>query len=177
MANECSKTVKNFIIGDSKTRIQFVEGNEHQVHAAKQANQTVKNHLIARLCTVHKLFPIQLWWELLQQCEITLNLLRASKLNPKLSFCTPCKRCLVQKPCNTTLSLLQILAQRNKRYKDHKNCKILPVTLYDVYHRQRWHSHVNGKRACGHIKKPQNGKNCQFNPFALQSTQRISFNS
>ena len=79
------KNVKKIIIGDSKTHIQFVEANEHQVNAAERAIQTVKNHLIAGLCTVHKLFPMQLWCELLQQCEITLNLLRASRRNPKLS--------------------------------------------------------------------------------------------
>ncbi len=62
-----------------------MEANEHQVNAAERAIQTVKNHLIAGLCTVHKLFPMQLWCKLLHQCEITLNLLRASRRNPKLS--------------------------------------------------------------------------------------------
>ena len=62
-----------------------MKANAHQVNAAERAIQTVKNHLIAGLCTVHKLFPMQLWCELLQQCEITLNLLRASRRNPKLS--------------------------------------------------------------------------------------------
>lgn len=36
MDNECSKTVKNFIIGDKKIRIQFVEANKHQVNAAER---------------------------------------------------------------------------------------------------------------------------------------------
>ena len=84
MDNECSQLVKK-IITDNKTLIQFVEAHSHEVNAAERAIQTIKNHLIAGLCTVHKAFPIQLWCELLQQCEITLNLLGASRRNPKLS--------------------------------------------------------------------------------------------
>jgi len=44
-----------------------------------------KNHLIAGICTVDPLFPIQLWDELLPQSQDTLNLLRTSRNNPKLS--------------------------------------------------------------------------------------------
>ena len=47
--------------------------------------QTFKNHFVSGLCTVNKLFPMQLWCELLQQAEISINLLRSSRKNPKLS--------------------------------------------------------------------------------------------
>ena len=60
MENEYSRTVKNFIIDNNKTRIQFLEANEHQINATKRAIQRVKNHLITGLCTVHKLFSMQL---------------------------------------------------------------------------------------------------------------------
>ena len=75
----------NYITKENNTRIQFIEANNHRVNAAERAIQTFKNHFVAGLCTVHKNFPMQLWCELLQQCELTLNLLRASRKNNKLS--------------------------------------------------------------------------------------------
>ena len=44
-----------------------------------------KKHFIAELFSVHPTFPMQLWCRLLQQAELTLNILRPSRLNPKLS--------------------------------------------------------------------------------------------
>ena len=42
------------------TTIQFVEAHQHRVNKAEWAIQTFKNNFIAGLCTVNKLFPIQL---------------------------------------------------------------------------------------------------------------------
>jgi hypothetical protein len=42
-------------------------------------------HFIAGLCSVEKNFPIHLWNQLFPQAEIALNLLRISRINPKLS--------------------------------------------------------------------------------------------
>ena len=67
------------------TKLQFVEAHEHRVNAAEQAIQTFKNHFVARLCTTHTKFPMQLWCDLLHQAEISLNLLRTARNNPKLS--------------------------------------------------------------------------------------------
>ena len=44
-----------------------------------------KNHFVAGLSTVFKSFPLQLWCALLQQTELTLNFLRTSHINTKLS--------------------------------------------------------------------------------------------
>ena len=85
MDNECSKIIKTFIENDNNVTLQFVEPHEHRVNAAKRSIQTFKNHFVAGLCTVNELFPMQLWCELLQQAEISINLLRSSRKNPKLS--------------------------------------------------------------------------------------------
>jgi hypothetical protein len=84
MDNECSKTIKTFI-QEQGTKIKFVKPHIHRVNAAERAIQTFKNHFIAGLCTVNKLFPIQLWNELLPQAELTVNLLRTSCLDPNMS--------------------------------------------------------------------------------------------
>ena len=56
----------------------------HRINAVEWAIQTFKNHLISGLCTVDTNFPMQLWGELLEQAEISLNLLRHSRINGKL---------------------------------------------------------------------------------------------
>jgi hypothetical protein len=63
----------------------FVPPGIHRRNAAERAIRTFKNHFIAALCSVDKNFPIHLWDQLLPQAEITLNLLRGSRINPKLS--------------------------------------------------------------------------------------------
>ena len=57
----------------------------HRRNKAERAIQTFKNHFMAGLCSVDPDFPLHLWDKLLPQAEITLNLLRPSCINPKLS--------------------------------------------------------------------------------------------
>ena len=84
MDNECSTAVKHYIVRMDTTN-QFLEAHQHRVNAAERAIQKFKNHFIAGLCTVNKLFPLHLWCEILKQAELTLNILRATRINPKLS--------------------------------------------------------------------------------------------
>ena len=64
---------------------QLVPPHQHRRNAAERAIQTFKNHFIAGLASTNPKFPIREWDRLLNQAEITLNLLRNSRLNPKLS--------------------------------------------------------------------------------------------
>jgi hypothetical protein len=68
-----------------KIRIQLVPPHNHQANAAEQAIATFKEHFIAALDTVDQLCPLQLWDEFLLQVELTLNMLRFSRRNPKIS--------------------------------------------------------------------------------------------
>ena len=54
-------------------------------NAAERAIQTSKDHLLSGLVACHSQFPITKWDRLLQQAKVTLNLLRTSRVNPKLS--------------------------------------------------------------------------------------------
>jgi hypothetical protein len=82
--NECSKSLKAFMHAND-VNFQIVPPGIHRGNAAERAIRTFKNHFIAGLCSVNKNFPIHLWDQLLPQAEITLNLLRGSRINPKLS--------------------------------------------------------------------------------------------
>ena len=54
-------------------------------NAAERAIQMFNVHLIAGICGVNPNFPLHLWDTLLIQCDLTLNMLRASRVHPQLS--------------------------------------------------------------------------------------------
>ena len=68
-----------------KVTYQKVQPHIHRRNAAERAIRTFKNHFLAGLASVDPKFPIEHWDHLLQQAEITVNLLRNSRINPKLS--------------------------------------------------------------------------------------------
>ena len=84
MDNQCSKTIQKFI-ESNKANIQLVNPNNHQVNAAERAIQMWKNHWIAGLGTLDPNCPLQLWCQFIEQGQDTLNMLRTSRVNPKLS--------------------------------------------------------------------------------------------
>ena len=82
--NECSDILKAYMT-DIEVDYQLVPPGVHRRNAAERAIRTFKNHLIAGLCSVNPKFPLHLWDRLLPQCLLSLNLLRGSRINPKLS--------------------------------------------------------------------------------------------
>ena len=64
---------------------QLVPPHFHRNNQAEHAICTYKNHLIERLSSLDPDFPIHLWCLLNPHSLITLNLLRPSRVNPKLS--------------------------------------------------------------------------------------------
>jgi hypothetical protein len=84
MDNECSTTVERYNQSE-KINIQHVPPHNHRANAAEQAIATFKEHFIAALATVDQLCPLQFWDEFLPQVELTLNMLRFSHRNPKIS--------------------------------------------------------------------------------------------
>ena len=82
--NECCEYLKAAF---KKAQVQFelVPPHMHRRNAAERAIRTAKNHLLAGLATCDPAFPVQEWDRLLPQAELTLNLLRTSRINPSLS--------------------------------------------------------------------------------------------
>jgi hypothetical protein len=79
--NEASAALKNFFTTND-VEYQLVRPT---VIAAERAIRTFKEHFVEGLSTVDPTFPLHVWDRLLPQAEITLNLLRTSKLHPQLS--------------------------------------------------------------------------------------------
>jgi hypothetical protein len=85
--NEASKLLKTYLHQQDIT-FQLVPPYSHRRNSAERAIRSFKDHLIAGLCSTDKYFPMRLWDRLLPQTVMTLNMLRTSRLNPKLSAAT-----------------------------------------------------------------------------------------
>jgi hypothetical protein len=82
--NEASAALKNFFTTND-VEYQLVPPHCNRRNAAERAIRTFKENFVAGLSSVDPTFPLHLWDIILPQAEITLNLLRTSRLQPQLS--------------------------------------------------------------------------------------------
>jgi hypothetical protein len=82
--NEASAALKNLFTAND-VEYQLVPPHCHRRNAAERAIRTFKEHFVAGLSSVDPTFPLHLWYRLLPQAEITLNILQTSRLHPQLS--------------------------------------------------------------------------------------------
>jgi hypothetical protein len=82
--NECPAGLKRFMT-QNEVDFQLVPPHIHRRNSAKCAISSWKDHFIAGLSSTDKQFPMHLWCRLIPQCTLTLNLLRQSRINPRLS--------------------------------------------------------------------------------------------
>ena len=84
MDNEASTDLKKSLHKNS-IQYQLFPPHIHRRNSAERAIRTFKNHLLANLAGADPNFPVSEWDRLLPQIQITLNLLRNSRVNPALS--------------------------------------------------------------------------------------------
>jgi Reverse transcriptase (RNA-dependent DNA polymerase) len=82
--NECPQQVKDYF-SKRDVKFQLAPPGEHRTNIAERAIRTAKGHLKAGWWSMDKEFPMHLWDKTIPQAEITLNLLRGSRINPNLS--------------------------------------------------------------------------------------------
>lgn len=82
-----NKKSDDFLAAIKKKQLKYQRGtaNDHHTNPAKRGIRTFKEHFIAILNGTDRRFPAGLWHKLLPQTITTLNLLRKSRINPKLS--------------------------------------------------------------------------------------------
>ena len=83
--NEASTALK-LNMRTMNIKYQLVPPSNHRAKIAKRVIQTFKNHFLAVLFYVDKDFHLQLWYRLLQQATISLNLIRQSRTLPHISL-------------------------------------------------------------------------------------------
>ena len=82
--NEASTLLQEYM-ADQGIDYQLTPAGLHRRNSSERAIQTFKKHFIAGLCSTNPKFPLNLWDKILPHCLISLNLLRASRVNPQLS--------------------------------------------------------------------------------------------
>jgi hypothetical protein len=81
--NEASNALQNYFTVNYIV-YQLVPHHCHRHNAAERAIRTFKEHFVEGLSSVDPSIPLHLWDRLLLHAEITLNLLRTSRLHPQL---------------------------------------------------------------------------------------------
>ena len=84
MDNQATKQI-NFFLTEEECKLQLVEPHNHRVNAAERAIQTFKDAFISALATTDRDFPLQLWDKITPQVITTLNMMRASCIDPTKS--------------------------------------------------------------------------------------------
>ncbi len=85
MDNEISTEVLALLRKTFDITPELVPPHNHRTLRAERALQTFKNHFISTLASCDPNMPLELWEHLLPQVETTLNLMRASAMNPTIS--------------------------------------------------------------------------------------------
>ena len=85
--NEASDAFKECITRNGM-KYELVPPGNHRRNQAERAIQTFKAHFISILAGVDDKFPLSLWCQLLEPAELTLNLLRQSRITPNISAYT-----------------------------------------------------------------------------------------
>ena len=84
MDNETSQEVESFIKGQQQTQLQYTAPDRH-CPPAEKAVQTYKCAFKSTLASLPTNFPLALWCRLLPQIDLSVNIVRPNRLNPKLS--------------------------------------------------------------------------------------------
>ena len=64
---------------------QLTLKGKHSRNSSDKLIQTWKDHFLSGMASIHPDFTLSQWCKLVEQSNITLNLLRQSRINPKLS--------------------------------------------------------------------------------------------
>ncbi|KAL7531195.1 hypothetical protein ACHAXR_003897, partial [Thalassiosira sp. AJA248-18] len=82
--NETSHDVESFIT-EQQAKVQYTPADMHRTNLAERAVRTWKNHFAATRAGTPSSFKMSNWCKMLEQCDITLNMMRPCTLNPLLS--------------------------------------------------------------------------------------------
>ena len=83
MDNEAAKETINMIKHKKKINLQLAPPDLHRRSPAERAIRTAKNHILSGIASTHDQFPTHLWCRLIAQGEMTLNMIRPCRTNPR----------------------------------------------------------------------------------------------
>ena len=81
--NKLPPAMKEYM--NMEIKYQLAPPLQHRRNPAERAIRTFKNYFITDLCSTDENVPLQWWCRLLDQAELTVNMLLQSRLNPRFS--------------------------------------------------------------------------------------------
>jgi hypothetical protein len=87
LGNEALQLLKAYV-HDKNITFQLEPPYSHIRNSSERAIRSFNDHLTAGMCSTDRAFPMHMWDILLPQAVVTLNILRISRINPKLSAST-----------------------------------------------------------------------------------------
>ena len=89
MDNEASRAIKIWLTKENTAYQTVAPGNGgHRNNRDEGAIQTGSNHIISTIATTDPDFPIRYWCYGIEKMEMTMNMLRKTHVNPKISAFT-----------------------------------------------------------------------------------------
>ena len=88
LGNEVSEALKTIIQDEYKIQLELVPPGRHHRNAAEVIIQNFRAHFLSVLSGTAHGFPPSLWYRLLPQAEITINLLHQYNATPNVSAYT-----------------------------------------------------------------------------------------
>lgn len=82
--NETSAELDAFLRANVTT-VQYIPPHSHRANCAERAIRTAKNHIVSMLSGAAPDFPLAEWDHIVEQAELTLNILRPYTPNPAIS--------------------------------------------------------------------------------------------
>jgi hypothetical protein len=82
--SEAPQLLKKYL-HEQEITFQLVPPYIHRLNAAEKASVSLKDHVIAGLCSIDKELSMHLWDRILPHAVITLNMLRTLRIHLKLS--------------------------------------------------------------------------------------------
>ena len=82
--NETSQDVEDFI-AEQQTKFQYTPSDMHRTNIAERCIRTWKNHFTSMRAGAPPSFRMDNWCRMIDQCDITLNMMLPCTLNPHLS--------------------------------------------------------------------------------------------
>ena len=83
--NKASELLRSYLAAKT-VDYQLVPPGIHCRNYAEHAIRTFRNHFMEGICFTDPDLPLHLWYHLLPQALLTLNLLQVSHVNPRLSY-------------------------------------------------------------------------------------------
>ena len=148
-------------IEEKNLNYQLASPHVHCLNSTERAIQAFKNHFISNLHGCDRDFSAYTWSEIIPQCEMTLNIIGRSRINPKLSAYTQMFGMFNYNKTPLTLlgtkSLTHKRLKQQRKFAGHRKIRYIIGPAMHKYQYLEFHiPETRGKKRFRYIRIPPN---------------------